>query len=332
MKKLFLLLAVAALGLAIWALQPFHNRKQDAPLTLYGNIDLRQVSLAFEGSGRIARVFAEDGDRVKAGEVLAVLDTRTLELQAAEARALAEVKRHNLLRLRNGSRPEEIEEARNRLTAAQAQAEEAERDLQRLMSISSSTSGYSVSEQDLDHTRSIAAVTRARVAELSSTLRLIELGPRQEEIDAAEAELKAAESYLALLEHQIAEGQLRAPCDAVIRSRLLESGDMAAPQKPVFALALTQPKWVRAYLDESDLTTVRPGMDAIVIADGLPESPVPGKVGYISSVAEFTPRFVQTENLRTSLVYEVRVLVEDPQDVLRLGQPVTVRLQAAPGQ
>ena len=112
----------------------------------------------------------------------------------------------------------------------------------------------------------------------------------------------------------------------MVRSRLLEPGDMATPQRPVFALALTQPKWVRVYVSETQLAKVRPGMAASVVADGRPNQPIAGKVGYIASVAEFTPKSVQTEALRTSLVYEVRVVVQDPADVLRLGEPVTVRL------
>jgi len=107
---------------------------------------------------------------------------------------------------------------------------------------------------------------------------------------------------------------------------------MATPQRPVFALALTQPKWVRVYVSEADLGKVKPGMAAHVVTDSQPGQALEGKVGYISSVAEFTPKSVQTEELRTSLVYEVRVLVEDSRNVLRLGQPATVHIALAPPQ
>ena len=111
-------------------------------------------------------------------------------------------------------------------------------------------------------------------------------------------------------------------------SRLLEPGDMASPQRPVLALAVTSPKWARIYVDESSLGQVKPGQTAQLSVDSMPGRTLAGRVGYISSVAEFTPKSVQTEVLRTSLVYEVRVLVDDPDDVLRLGQPVTVRLES----
>ncbi|HXL16648.1 MAG TPA: HlyD family efflux transporter periplasmic adaptor subunit, partial [Streptosporangiaceae bacterium] len=121
--------------------------------------------------------------------------------------------------------------------------------------------------------------------------------------------------------------QLVAPMDAVVRTRLLEPGEMASPQKPVFSLAITDPKWVRAYVSEPDLGKVHPGMAAFVAVDSFPDQRFEGWVGFISPVAEFTPKAVQTEELRTSLVYEVRVFVKDPSDALRLGMPATVYLR-----
>ncbi|HKX39913.1 MAG TPA: HlyD family efflux transporter periplasmic adaptor subunit, partial [Burkholderiaceae bacterium] len=139
-----------------------------------------------------------------------------------------------------------------------------------------------------------------------------------------------ARAELALMNHQLTEAELKAPIDAIVRARLLEPGDMASPQRPVYTLAVTQPKWVRAYLPENRLAQVRPGMAASIAIDSHPEGRLAGKVGSISSVAEFTPKTVQTEELRTSLVYELRVLVEDPQDLLRLGMPATVHLALNP--
>jgi HlyD family secretion protein len=106
----------------------------------------------------------------------------------------------------------------------------------------------------------------------------------------------------------------------------MEPGDMASPQRPVYTLAITDPKWVRAYVTEVDLGRIKPGMSATLVTDSHPDQPLKGKVGYISSVAEFTPKTVQTEELRSSLVYEIRVLADDADDRLRLGMPVTVRL------
>lgn len=327
MKKPIVMIVLLAAVAACWyGWQHWRPHGQDAGV-FYGNIDVRQVSLAFEGSGRVAQVAVEEGDRVQPGQVLAVLDTRTLALQADQAAAQLRAQEENLRRLKNGARPAEIAQARSRLAAARADAQRARREQARLERIATASSG-AVSVQDVDRARSTARVAQAAVKERQDALALVQEGARREEIDAADAQVAAARAQLALLRHQLAQGDLRAPVAAVVRSRLLEPGDMASPQRPVLALAVTSPKWARIYVDESRLGQVKPGQVAQLSVDSMPGRTLAGKIGYISSVAEFTPKSVQTEVLRTSLVYEVRVLVDDPDDVLRLGQPVTVRLES----
>lgn len=327
MKKPIVMIVLLAAVAACWyGWQHWRPHGQDAGV-FYGNIDVRQVSLAFEGSGRVAQVAVEEGDLVQPGQVLAVLDTRTLALQADQAAAQLRAQEENLRRLKNGARPAEIAQARSRLAAARADAQRARREQARLERIATASSG-AVSVQDVDRARSTARVAQAAVKERQDALALVQEGARREEIDAADAQVAAARAQLALLRHQLAQGDLRAPVKAVVRSRLLEPGDMASPQRPVLALAVTSPKWARIYVDESSLGQVKPGQAAQLSVDSMPERTLAGKIGYISSVAEFTPKSVQTEVLRTSLVYEVRVLVDDPDDVLRLGQPVTVRLES----
>ena len=327
MKKPIVMIVLLAAVAACWyGWQHWRPHGQDAGV-FYGNIDVRQVSLAFEGSGRVAQVAVEEGDRVQPGQVLAVLDTRTLALQADQAAAQLRAQEENLRRLKNGARPAEIAQARSRLAAARADAQRARREQARLERIATGSAG-AVSVQDVDRARSAARVAQAAVKERQDALALVQEGARREEIDAADAQVAAARAQLALLRHQLDQGELRAPVAAVVRSRLLEPGDMASPQRPVLALAVTSPKWARIYVDESSLGQVKPGQAAQLSVDSMPERTLAGKIGYISSVAEFTPKSVQTEVLRTSLVYEVRVLVDDPDDVLRLGQPVTVRLES----
>lgn len=321
-----LVIALAAGAAAWWAQRP---SGADGSLTLYGNVDLRQVALAFDGNGRIAALHAQEGQHVRAGAILAALDTRTLQLRRDAARAEAEVQAQALRRLRAGSRPEEIAQARSRLVAATAESERAGQELIRLDAVADSTAGRGISALELDRAKAGARVALAKANEARDALRLAERGARVEDVAGAEAGLRAAQAQVALLEHDIALGELRAPSDGVIRARLLEAGDMATPQRPVFALALTQPKWVRVYVGERDLGRVREGMPARVWTDSHPQA-LPGKVGYISSAAEFTPKSVQTEELRTSLVYEVRIVVDDPRDALRLGQPASAQLALAP--
>lgn len=314
-------LVLAGLGLAAWLL--LRDRSDPDRIVLHGNVDLRQVSLAFNGSERIAELLVEEGDRVVAGQVVGRLDTRTLELRAQQGEAEVTSRREALERLKRGNRPEEIAQAKAQVAAAEADAELARQQLERLQGIRAGTAGRAVSQQDLDAAQSQHKVALAQLQTAREGARLAVAGPRREDIAQAQAQLDAAAADLALVKHQLGEAELRAPIGAVVRSRLLEPGDMASPQRPVFTLAIADPKWVRAYASETELGRIRPGMAASIRIDSQSEA-LAGRVGFISSVAEFTPKTVQTEELRTSLVYEVRVLAEDPQDVLRLGMPATV--------
>jgi HlyD family secretion protein len=183
-----------------------------------------------------------------------------------------------------------------------------------------------VSRQELDNAKAALDVAEAKLDVNQKALDLAVAGPRQEDIAQAEAELRSDEAQAAFLRAQLADTTLMAPSDAVVRTRLMEPGEMASPQKPVFSLAVINPKWVRAYVAEADLGKLRMGMPAFITIDSFPDQHFRGWVGFVSPVAEFTPKNVETEELRTSLVYEVRVFVKDPSDQLHLGSPATVSI------
>jgi len=313
------LMAVAVL--AVWRVR----RAPAAPtrLVLYGNVDLRQVDLPFNGTERITEVLVQEGDRVHAGQVVARLDTRRLAPQVAQTEAQAASQRQVVARLRHGNRPEEVAQALAAVASAQADAANARQRYDRLASLAES---HIVSQQDVDNAKAALDVADAKLMSGEKALALEVAGPRAEDIAQAEDQLRGYEAQLALLRQELADAVLTAPSDGVVRARLLEPGEMASPTKPVISLAITNPKWIRAYVPEPDLGRVRSGMDASVAVDAFPHRVFSGWVGFISSVAEFTPKEVQTEALRPSLVYEVRVFVRDSADALRLGMPATVAL------
>ncbi len=328
MKRLALILMVlgatcSAAGWTSWSLG--YRNHVDKQLTLYGNVDLRQVQLAFNNSERISAALVQEGDRVRHGQVLARLDTSRLQPQVAQAEAQAAAQRQIVERLHHGSRPEEIAQARANVDLAKADATKARQDLARLEAL---LPRKAASQSDYDTGRAALDMALARLQVNQKALDLAVMGPRAEDIAQAEAQLKASEAQVQLLRQQLADAQLIAPLDGIVRTRIMEPGEMSSPQRPVFSLAITDPKWVRAYVSEPDLGKVRSGMAASVAVDSFPDRRFDGWVGFVSPVAEFTPKAVQTDELRTSLVYEVRVFVKDPAEELRLGMPATVYLSA----
>ncbi len=270
-----ILLAVIVVGLLgglAWWLT--HRETPATELTLYGNVDLREIDLAFNNNERIAEELVEEGDHVHRGQPLARVDTSRLTPQVAQATANVEVEKVNFAN--------------------------AKRQYDRMSNLWRSSGGRALSRQDFDNAKAA--------------------------MDAAAAREDADEAQVALLRQQLKDAELHAPSDATVRSRVMEPGEMASPARAVFTLSVTDPKWVRVYVTEPDLGKVHPGMRATVSVDGFPGRAFPGWVGFVSSVAEFTPKNIETEELRTSLVYEVRVFVHDPSDSLRLGMPATVHI------
>jgi HlyD family secretion protein len=334
-KKIAVCVGVVAVlaALAIGILLGRHwgaAKKDPNQLILFGNVDLRQVELAFNNSERIAQVLVEEGDKVTRGQVLARLDTGRLIPTEAEAQAEVEAQRAVVERLHHGSRPEEIAQARANVALALADQVNAEQQWKRLDSLAGLTAGRAVSQEDIDSAKAALDTARARLEVAQKGLDLSVIGPRQEDVAQAEALLRADQAKLDFLRRQLADAELFSPVDAVIRSRLLEPGEMISPQRPVFNLAIANPKWIRTYVSEPDLGRIHTGMKASVSSDSFPGMALDGWVGFISDVAEFTPKAVQTEQLRPGLVYEIRVFVNDPQDDMRLGMPATVHIELSP--
>jgi multidrug resistance efflux pump len=330
MKRLFrIILLVVLVSIAVLGVRWFVNVKEKGfgtELKIYGNIDIRKADLAFNEQERIAGVLVEEGDHVKKGQVLAILETHRLNAQIKEAEAQIAAQQEVVKRLEAGTRPQEIAQARAELVAAKATVHNSMLNFERI----SKTSGVgATSEQALDNARAQFDVDKAQLKVKEKALNLVLEGPRKEDIAAAKATLEALKASLSLLKIRLGEMTLISPAPGVIQNRILEPGEVANPSRPVVTLALTDPKWVRAYVPEPDLGRINLGMKARILSDSFPGQSFKGWIGFISPVAEFTPKTVETEDLRTKLVYEVRVFVHDLKDQLRLGMPVTVVVDLA---
>ena len=297
---------------------------RSAPLTLYGNVDIREVQLAFQDAGRIRALPVDEGARVAAGQVVAELDPTRYQLELQRLNGEVAAQTQVLARLRQGSRPQEVARARATMASARASLADAATQLARKQQLRTVNR---ISVQEVDTARTRVETLQANLKAAEEEVSLVVEGPRQEDIAAAEASLAALAAARDLAAQRLEDTRLLAPAAGVIRTRILEPGAMAAPGAPVFTLALTDPLWVRAYISEPDLGLVHEGMRAEVRTDTLPDKTYQGWVGFISSTAEFTPKTVETTELRTKLVYRARIFVCDPQQELRLGMPVTVTLQ-----
>ena len=322
-RPLVILLLLAGAGAGGWWYFQSHNAVDTTRLVLYGNVDIREVDLAFNNSEHIDRLLVQEGDRVHKGQLLAILHKERMQAEYAAAEAKVASQKAVLARLVAGSRPEEIRQARADVAAARARLTDAEATYRRTVELYKQ---HAASKQAADDAEAGLNTARADLKVAEEALALAIEGPRQEDIDEARAMLKVDEAQLALAREVLKDTELYAPADGIIRNRILEPGDMVSPQKPVFTLAKSNPVWVRTYAPETVLGKLALGMSAEVSTDSHPGKRYRGWVGYISPTAEFTPKNVETPELRTRLVYQVRVYVCNPENELRLGMPATVTI------
>ncbi len=316
---LVLLIALVAGGIWLWQGQ---SPAASGPLLLHGNVDTREVDLAFRQPGRLARLLFDEGASVKQGELLAELDARPYEDALALARANRAQAQAELDKLRRGSRVQEVAQAAAAMRQAEAAAAEAERNFSRQSTLAESGAA---SERTLEAARSAREQARAALSAAEQGWQLRKEGFRQEDIAAAEARLAAAEAQYSQAQTALADTRLCAPSDGLISARVREAGSMVTSNAPVYTLSLQEPIYVRAYVSQTQLTRVQPGAAVSVKADGNEEW-LKGTVGFISPRAEFTPKSVETAALRTDLVYRVRIVLPGGARVLRQGMPVTVRV------
>jgi HlyD family secretion protein len=327
LRPLVVLVLVLVLGAAAYLGWERARPAAEGALVLCGNVDVRQVDLAFNVEGRVVELLVEEGEAVVAGQPLARLDALRYQDQLAGAEARLAARRAALARLEAGSRPEEVQKARADLAAGQATLDDARNRLARQQAL---VRREVISQQAMDDAVADERVARARLDALQQALALALAGPRKEEIAEARAEVAAAEADAALARHRFADTRLAAPSAGTILTRIQEPGAVILANTPVFTLAVTDPVWVRVFVTELQLPRIHPGQAARITVDAFPDQPFAGWVGFIAPSAEFTPRSVETPELRTSLVYRARVFVKNPDQRLRQGMPVTVTLTEAP--
>jgi len=327
MKKLLIVLVVLALvAAAAWQVRSkLHGCGES--LKFYGNVDIRGVDLGFRVAGRLLEVLHDEGDAVQPGELLARIERQPYvhELARADAELAAAAADQQLKQA--GYRPEELAQARAALEESRVVARDAERAQQRQASL---VGGGGTSQQNLESAQAALDEASQRVKVNEAKLKLLESGFRAEEIAAADARVAQAQAARASAALRLEDTELKAPAAGIVLTRALEPGAIVPAGATALTMSLENPVWVRAYVHEGELGRVPPGTQVLLTTDGRPNKAFHGKVGFVSPRAEFTPKSVETPELRTALVYRLRVVVEDSDGSLRQGMPVTVALDPTP--
>jgi HlyD family secretion protein len=325
MKRIVLIaLLIAAAGGGYWWYT--HGRPAGGPLVMQGNVEVRQVNLGFKVAGRIETLNVDEGDTVKAGQRLASLEKVYFEDALAQVRAQRDQAAANYTKMKAGSRAEEIAQAKAAVAEREAALTNAKITRERAEQLLKSAVG---SQKVFDDAAAAERQADALLNSARQALLLAEAGFRKEDIELAKDQLAERDAAVKVAERQLTDAELIAPSDGTVLSRVREAGAIVNAGDAAFVLSLTSPVWVRTYVAEPDLSRIRPGMEVVVKTDAKDGKTYTGRVGFISTTAEFTPKTVETTELRTALVYRVRVVVHGTAGALRQGMPVTVDVPPA---
>ena len=330
-----------AVALAVAALTPACEEAPPASeVRASGYVEATEVRLAVEVGGRLVELLVDEGDRVEAGDTLARLDTADTELAIRRVQAERRQAEAQLRLLRAGARPEDVRQAEARVQVADAEVRAAEveeaaaaRDLERFEALVQSRSG---SRKQRDDAAARHDVAQARVAAARESLQAaremlarVRAGARVEEVDVARARLDAAEAQVATLEKRLADATLVAPASGIVTEKLADVGELLLAGSPILVVTDLEHAWANIYIAEPLVPRVRLGQAAAVETDA-GGAGLEGRVTFVSSRAEFTPRNVQTAEERAKLVYRIKIAVDNRDGILKQGMPVEAVLPLAP--
>ena len=329
MKK-FAILVVAA-AFAVGAVYFYYQHRYDSSsaatsLTYHGNVELRRVNLSFRVGGRISEILAEEGDSLTRGAVFARLDREPFDADVSVAQGARDQAAAAYEKAKNGPRPQELAEARAQVEECKATLRLAESEFSRNQELIGKNA---VSQSGYDASLSQRDAAQARLSRAEANLALLEEGTRSEELEASRAALAQAEASLEKAKIAASDVELVAPNDGILLTRVAEVGAMTSAGQTVATLSLRDVVWVYIFVEEPDLGKVAPGTDVEIRTDSS-DFVYRGHVGYVSPEAEFTPKTVETPNLRTNLVYRARIVVDNPDQGLRQGAPVDVAIPIVP--
>jgi HlyD family secretion protein len=328
MRRYILIFLIAA-GIAGLLFYLFTREKEggNSYIKVSGNIEATEVDVGFKVSGRIVSRSVDEGDWVEKGKVLATLDDEDLRQRLEVAQATLKSAQARLEKLLAGSRPEEIREAAAALRQAQFDFENKKVNYERMKSL---FERGVIPKDTLDNTEAAFKIAKAAVERAKENYELVKIGPRREDIEDARAQVEQAGANLKLIETQLSYTVLYSPISGVVLVKSGEIGEVVNPGTSILTLADIENVWLKAYIPETDLGRVKWGQEVIVTTDLKPQKVYKGKISFISSQAEFTPKQIQTEKERVTLVYRVKIDIPNRDRELKPGMPADGRIVLSP--
>jgi len=322
-----LILLAAVIAAAIYFYPRLtQKRAPENQITLSGNIEAHESLVSFKVQGRIIDLPVEEGQSVEPGALLARLDSADYKQKVRIDEAAVQVRESNLALTLAGTREQEIKASQQTMLDAQADLQEKKLDYDRAQRLFSKDE-VSAQDRDLADT----ALKRAEATFQAAQQRYSEAleGSRKEDIAIARANLGEAKANLGLSRVDLDYTTLRAPSSGVITVRQAELGEVVVPGTPVVTLADLDHIWLRAYIAETDLGRIRWGQNASITTDTYPSKQYQGRISFISSSAEFTPKSVQTYKERVTLVYRIKIDIDNPNHELKPGMPADTHIDLA---
>ncbi|WP_342639568.1 secretion protein HlyD [Proteus faecis] len=304
----------------------YYEENKESELVLYGNVDIRTVNLSFRVAGRLDSLLVDEGAPVQKGQLLGKLDDAPYRNALNKAYGERDSAIASLALMEAGYRTEEIAQAQSDVSLKQAAWQYADNFYKRQQDLAKRKV---ISANDLDSARNNRNQAAAALKAAQDKLSQYQNGYRKEDIEAVKGQVMQAKAAVAQAELNLQDTQLISPSQGTVLTRAVEPGTMLSAGSPVFTVSLTNPVWVRAYISETHLNEAIPNREVYLYTDGRKDKPYHGTIGFVSPTAEFTPKSVETPELRTDLVYRLRVVVTDADDELRQGMPVTLKFASS---
>jgi HlyD family secretion protein len=320
MKKKIVILALVVIVGAVAGIFYFKNHQplDVSRIRVSGNIEITDVEVSFKIPGRVEERPVFEGQMITAGQRVARLDDKDLQLEIDLRRAQVAAARSVLAEVQTGSRPEEIAQAEAVLERVQAEGSRTRIEFERQKRL---YEREVISTREFDQAKTAFEGTEARIREAKEALTLVRKGPRQEKIDQARAALGQAEQALGLAETRMNYATLTSPISGMVLSENVQPGEYVSPGTPVISMGDLSRVYLRAYINETDLGRVKVGQQVKIITDTFPGKNYEGKISFIAPQAEFTPKNVQTQKERVKLVYRIKVEIPNLNMELKPGMP-----------